>query len=63
MVMPGGISGAYLILEMQKLYPQIKCIINSGYSEQGTMPTNETLWLRKPYRMHELSQVLRQQLD
>ena len=63
MVMPGGVSGADLILEVQKLYPDIKCIITSGYAEQGTIPSDGTLWLRKPYRLQELSQVLRQRLD
>ena len=63
MAMPGGMSGADLILEVQRLYPDIKCIITSGYAEQDTMPNDGTLWLRKPYRLQELSQVLRQRLD
>lgn len=62
MVMPGGMSGVGLILEVRKLHPHIKCIIASGYAEQGTMPKDGTLWLRKPYRLQELSQVLRQRL-
>ncbi len=63
MVMPGGMSGADLILEVQRLYPYIKCIITSGYAEKDTLPNDGTLWLRKPYRLQELSQLLRQRLD
>jgi len=63
MVMPGGMSGADLILEVQKLHPHIKCIITSGYAEPGSIPKDGTLWLHKPYKFQELSDVLRQRLN
>ena len=63
MVMPGGMSGADLIVEAQKLFPHIKCIITSGHAEQSAMPKGGTLWLRKPYKLQELSEMFRQQLD
>jgi PAS domain S-box-containing protein len=63
MVMPGGMSGADLVEEACKLYPRIKCIITSGYTEQNTIPTDGTLWLRKPYKLQEMSQMFRLLLD
>lgn len=63
MVMPGGMSGADVVVEVQKLYPHIKCIITSGYAEPSTRPNDGTLWLRKPYRLQELSEMFRQRLD
>jgi PAS domain S-box-containing protein len=63
MVMPGGISGADLTVEVRKLYPHIRCIITSGYAEPNTIPSDGTLWLRKPYKLQDMSQMFRQLLD
>ena len=63
MIMPGGMSGADLLDEARKLYPQIKFIISSGYSDQSAKPSDGTLWLPKPYKLEEMSQLLRQLLD
>lgn len=60
MIMPGGMTGAELLVQVQDLYPQIKQIITSGYAEDGTIPNDGTPCLRKPYSLAEMSKVFRQ---
>lgn len=66
-VMPGGMSGADLAREVRRLYPEIKVLLTSGYSEHAGIengaPEDRSLWLRKPYRMAELAQKVRNVLD
>jgi signal transduction histidine kinase/CheY-like chemotaxis protein len=62
-VMPGGMNGAQLAVEAQRICPEIKVLLTSGYaasalSQEHGMP--ETLEvLRKPYRREDLAQKLR----
>jgi CheY-like chemotaxis protein len=60
MIMPGGMTGAELLVQVQDLYPQIMQIITSGYAEDGTIPNDGTPCLRKPYSLAEMSKVFRQ---
>ncbi|EEB86073.1 sensor histidine kinase [Roseobacter sp. GAI101] len=62
MIMPSGMTGAELLVQVQDLYPQIMQLITSGYAEDGGIPNAGTLWLRKPYSLAEMSKVFRQLL-
>ena len=63
MVMPGGITGAELSDAVRAKYPDIKLAITSGYSEEGSKPSDGTPWLRKPYSLAALASTLRKLLD
>ena len=60
--MPGGMTGAELLVQVKALYPQIKQIITSGYAEDGAIPNGKTPFLRKPYSLTEMSKVFRELL-
>ena len=62
MIMPGGMTGAELLVQVKALYPQIKQIITSGYAEDGAIPNGKTPFLRKPYSLTEMSKVFRELL-
>jgi len=62
-VMPGGINGAQLAIEAQRLRPGIKVLLTSGYtaaalSNEHGLP-EELPVLSKPYRRDELAAQLR----
>jgi CheY-like chemotaxis protein len=57
-VMPGKMDGVGLARAIRDKYPKIPIVLATGYSErlhdlQGDFPV-----LRKPYQIHELSQIL-----
>jgi CheY-like chemotaxis protein len=62
-VMPGGINGAQLAVEAQRICPGLKVLLTSGYAapalsqDHGLPETLEVL--RKPYRREELAQKIR----
>ena len=62
-VMPGGINGAQLAVEAQRICPGLKVLLTSGYAapalsqDHGLPQTLEVL--RKPYRREDLAQKLR----
>ncbi|MFB2604053.1 ATP-binding protein, partial [Rhizobium phaseoli] len=65
-VMPGGITGDELALEVRLLRPDIAVLFTSGYSEpglagKGIVPGAQ--WLRKPYTARELALKIRELLD
>ncbi|MFT5182104.1 MAG: PAS domain S-box-containing protein [Alphaproteobacteria bacterium] len=66
-VMPGGMMGNELAQEARRLYPNIKVLFTSGYTEQasvqaGTMEEGGAL-LTKPYRRADLASKLREVID
>jgi len=66
-VMPGGMSGHELAIELLECRPEIKILLTSGFSEanvngNGHAKLNLPL-LSKPYRKDDLARVLRQILD
>ncbi|MGI9491124.1 MAG: PAS domain S-box protein [Geminicoccaceae bacterium] len=67
MIMPGGMSGTELAQEIQRAYPDVKVLLTSGYSEHAGIENDaakdDTLWLRKPYRIAELAQKIRGVLE
>lgn len=65
-VMPGGINGPQLAAEAQKLYPDMKILFTSGYTENaivhhGRLDAGVHL-LSKPYRRQELASKVREVL-
>jgi CheY-like chemotaxis protein len=58
-VMPGGMNGAQLAVEAQRIRPNLKVLLTSGYTVAGLTQDHglpETLEvLRKPYRREELA--------
>ena len=65
-VMPGGISGNQLAQEARKLWPELKVLYTSGYTENaivhhGRLDVGVVL-LPKPYRRRDLAVKVRQAL-
>lgn len=58
MIMPGELSGFALAKRVSEMYPDVKILLTSGYSEEvirfDPADRNGFLLLRKPYRQHEL---------
>ncbi len=63
MVMPGGMTGADLLEKVREMYPDIKRLVTSGHAEGVVMPSDGTMWLRKPYSLQSMSKTFRQLLD
>ena len=66
-VLPGGINGRELAERIRKLFPGVKMIFTSGYTEnavvhQGRLDDGVEL-LAKPYRRETLAQRVREVLD
>ncbi len=62
-VMPGGMDGFELVERTRRLYPGLKALLSSGYSEkaleQRSRPTGVPVAvLPKPYRHQELAQAV-----
>lgn len=62
-VMPGGITGVELVVEVRRRYPNVKAILSSGYAPDASVSIPRTPWMRKPYTLSELAKTLRQVLD
>ena len=64
MVLPGGITGRELALELQQLKPNLKVIYTTGYSQDildaKEAPVN---FLQKPYPPETLIRLVRSCLD
>ncbi|RUO41605.1 hypothetical protein CWE22_05455 [Pseudidiomarina aestuarii] len=65
-VMPGGMNGPQLAAEAQRLYPDMKILFTSGYTENaivhhGRLDAGVHL-LSKPYRRQELASKVREVL-
>lgn len=60
-VMPGGINGYELSEEAAKLYPKLKIVLTSGYTDEK-IPASFNL-LKKPYKQPELLHLIRETLD
>ncbi|WP_404409517.1 PAS domain-containing protein [Pseudidiomarina marina] len=66
-VMPGGMNGPQLVKQTQKLYPAMKVLFTSGYTENaivhhGRLDPGVKL-LSKPYRRQDLADKIREVLD
>ena len=62
MTIPAGMGGKETIQELRKLYPEIKAIASSGYSDDPIMAAPSLFGfsdkIRKPYRKEDLTRVL-----
>ena len=66
MVMPEGMSGRELAMQLRLQKPTLKVIYTSGYSSESLTTdfgSNDTLFLAKPYLPPKLAQLVRQALD
>lgn len=66
-VMPGGMNGPQLVEQAQQLYPAMKVLFTSGYTENaivhhGRLDPGVKL-LSKPYRRQDLADKIREALD
>lgn len=66
-VMPGGINGFELARQAKELYPHLKILFTSGYSQDAALKDEEpdvaAHFLNKPYRRTELEQAVTSTLE
>jgi CheY-like chemotaxis protein len=62
LTIPGGLGGKETIALLTKINPKIKAIVSSGYSTDPVMAEFKEHGfsgvVRKPYRLHELSEII-----
>ena len=58
--MPGGWDGWHLAERARELRPDIPVIYLSGYSEEVPTPVPGAVFVRKPYRLHDIETALAQ---
>jgi PAS domain S-box-containing protein len=65
LILPGGLSGLELLEEARRLYPHLRAILTTGYTEEFAHFENSVTEpvLKKPYRRQQLAAALRQALD
>jgi two-component system, cell cycle sensor histidine kinase and response regulator CckA len=64
MVLPGGVTGRELALQLQELKPNLKVIYTTGYSQDLVETKGETVnFLQKPYPPETLMRTVRSCLD
>ena len=66
MIMPGGMTGGDLAVELKKRKPGLKVIYASGYSSALTgkeFASGENIFLAKPYQPNQVAQLIRDTLD
>jgi CheY-like chemotaxis protein len=60
--MPRGVSGLEVVAEAAKVQPHARLVLVSGYQRSQLPPIPEgTRFLPKPYRIHQLLGVLKEQ--
>lgn len=66
-VMPGGISGPQLATKAIALFPTLKVLFTSGFSEAAVLRDNEISQsknlISKPFQLDDLAKMVRAQLD
>jgi CheY-like chemotaxis protein len=64
LIVPGGMGGQETIRELRRMDPEVKAVVSSGYSTDPVMARHKEYGfvsaLSKPYRMRDLSSVLRE---
>jgi len=66
MVMPGGMTGGELAVELKKRKPELKVIYASGYSSALTgkeFSQGENIFLAKPYQPVQVARLIRNTID
>lgn len=66
-IMPGGMNGSQLAEAAREIYPDLRVLFTSGYTENAIVQNGRLdpgmHLLSKPYRRHELATKLREVLD
>ncbi|WP_055687935.1 PAS domain S-box protein [Loktanella sp. 5RATIMAR09] len=66
-ILPGGMNGRQIADAALAIYPSLKILYSSGYSENAIMPDGrleaDVNFLGKPYRRTELAAMVRKALD
>jgi CheY-like chemotaxis protein len=58
-IMPGGVSGRQLAAELRADYPQMRCVLMSGYADEGGAAGDHDLpVLAKPFARQDLARAL-----
>ena len=67
LTVPGGMGGQETIKRLREFDPSIKAVVSSGYSNDPVMANHREYgfagMVSKPYRMHQLGEVVRQVLS
>jgi CheY-like chemotaxis protein len=66
MVMPEGMTGRELAVQLKKRKPDLRVIYSSGYSPDSNgkdLSQNDTVFLAKPYLPPQLARTVRASLD
>ena len=67
MVMPGGMNGRELAERAKELYPSLKVVFTSGYTEEAVVGRSwldsGVHFLSKPYKRNDLASLLRKVFD
>ncbi|HEV2102678.1 MAG TPA: PAS domain S-box protein [Candidatus Acidoferrum sp.] len=62
-VMPGELGGPDLVVALRKLFPGIKSILMSGYTDRSINATNADAFIGKPISLRELNLRIRQLMN
>jgi CheY-like chemotaxis protein len=57
--MPGAVDGLGLAKRARELRPELPVIYLSGYSDNGDEPVEAAQFVRKPYRIGDIEQALK----
>ena len=67
LTIPGGVGGLEVIKHLRQIDPDVRAVVSSGYSQDPIMADFKTFGfndvLPKPYKLEELSQVLRRTIQ
>ena len=67
LTIPGGVGAKEILVELAKIDPKVKAIVSSGYTNSAVMAEYTKYGFRgmltKPYKIEDLSAVLRNVLQ
>ncbi len=67
LTVPGAMGGLKTLKELQKIDPDVKAIVSSGYSDDPVMSEHEKFGfkdiIKKPYEYHELAEAVKKLIE
>jgi len=67
LTVPGAMGGLKTLKELQKIDPDVKAIVSSGYSDDPVMSDHEKFGfkaiIKKPYEYHELAETVKRLIE
>lgn len=67
LTVPGAMGGLKTLKELQKIDPDVKAIVSSGYSDDPVMSDHEKFGfkaiIKKPYEYHELAEAVKKLIE